>query len=703
MKQYVLFLLLIISNYHSSQEITSYQKSPVFSECKSEPNDNLRDCFNYTLNTFIFENFQLPEVVTSESYKGNINVLFEVNSEGFFKVIYIDAYYKELKDETRRIFDLLPKIQPATYNGNPTFVQFSLSIQIPLLKPIFSQNMANVEDNKIYETNKMTESNEIGDINSAIKKYEGTAYNSQLNIPFTHSYYARFDAEINRIGTNSHTAAKPFLYTDVSNYYDIKAEKENLAAETTSWLGRKLWNEHLVQIQSDDYWFTVDPILDLQVGKDSEANFNSTFNNTRGLLFQGGLGKKLNFYTTVFESQGRFAEYFNQYAESIGRPGSQTEVAIIPGRGIAKRFKTNAYDYPVAEAYLSYSPNKNMNIIFGHGKNFIGDGYRSLLQSDVASPHTYLKLNTSFWKIKYTNTWMWLRDVRPEVLVDGAFLTKYMANHYLSWNVSKRLNIGLFESVIWINSNGRGFDVNYLNPIIFYRAIEFATGQDAGNAILGLSGKYKVNNKVNVYGQFILDEFSLGDVKGGEKSWKNKFGFQLGAKYYNAFNIDNLLLQAEYNQVRPYTYSHNSIVLNYAHNNQPMAHLWGANFREFILIGRYNYKRWFADAKLIYGIRGFDFNTSQDSFNYGGDIYRNEEDRNANTGITIGQGNQTSIFHGELQAGYIINPASNLRLFTNIIARNFDPTARTASTFSSSTLWFSFGVRTDLFNWYMDF
>jgi len=47
---------------------------------------------------------------------------------------------------------------------------------------------------------------------------------------------------------------------------------------------------------------------------------------------------------------------------------------------------------------------------------------------------------------------------------------------------------------------------------------------------LGASAKYKWNDHVNLYSQFILDEFSLGDVKAGDKSWKNKFGFQLGVK-----------------------------------------------------------------------------------------------------------------------------------------------------------------------------
>ena len=298
---------------------------------------------------------------------------------------------------------------------------------------------------------------------------------------------------------------------------------------------------------------------------------------------------------------------------------------------------------------------------------------------------------------------MWLKDVRPEVTEDGAFLTKYMANHYLSWNVSKRLNIGLFESVMWYNTNNRGFDINYLNPIIFFRAIEFETGQGAGNAIVGATAKYKWNNSINLYGQFILDEFSLNDIKASNKSWKNKFGYQIGVKYFNAFKVDNLLLQIEYNRVRPYTYSHNTIVNNYGHNNQPMAHLWGANFSEAIIIGRYNYRRWFSDAKLIFGVRGLDFNDGIDNFSYGGDIYRDYNDRPFDSGVEVGQGIKTKTFNAELQTGYIINPVTNLKVFANISYRNFNPNATTVTTFKTNTTWFNLGLRTDLFNWYYDF
>ena len=702
--RHILFLIFFISGFYGfSQTEINYEKPPVFSKCSNEPYDALKECFRFQLHSFIYENFKIPEAVSNENYKGEVKLLFEVDKDGKFQIIFVDAAYEELKLETQRVFDELPIITPAMYDGKPTYVQYSTKINIPLLSPKeleLETKSSSQKEKKNNEALNAVLSNEIDSINNSLQPYNQAEYSSQLNIPFTHTYYARFDANMNAIGTNSHTAAKPFLYDDVAPYYDFKAEKRDLAKDTETWAGRKLWNEHLVQVQGENYWFTIDPILDLQAGSDSEGG--STYNNTRGVFVQAGLGKRLNITTSFYESQGRFAQYFNEYAESLKAFGP--DPAIIPGRGIAKRFKDDAFDYPVAEAYLSYTPAKFLNIQFGHGKNFIGDGYRSLFQSDVASPSTFFKTNLKFWKIKYTSTWMWNKDVRDAVIrPDGSFLTKYVANHYLSWNVSKRLNLGFFESVISSNIDNRGFEASFLNPIIFLRAAEFSAGQDAGNAILGLSGKYKWNNKVNIYGQLIVDEFSISDVRAGNQSWKNKFGFQLGVKFFNAFGVDGLLLQAEYNQVRPYTYSHNTIVLNYSHFNQPTAHLWGANFRELVLIGRYNYKRWFADAKLIFGERGFDFNDGVDNFYYGGSIFGNENDRPSDTGIEIGQGNNTTVFHGELMAGYVINPVSNLKVFTNINYRNFDPTVENNFTRRVNTTWFSVGIRSDLFNWYNDF
>ncbi len=692
------FLLPLIS---FSQSFTGEQERfPVFSECADVSYENEESCFTLTLQKKIIENFQLPEKVREDNYKGQVVVLFEVKRDGSFSIIYMDAAYSELKEEMKEVFRSLPQVRPATFDQRPVNMQFRMPVRIPL-----DATRANSLETQIEVLPRPEQ-----DLRSPVtEEYDqikslpvsNPRVNSDINIPLSHEFYSRFDAAVNRVGTNFHGASKPFLFEEVQPYYDFELENQKLYKNVSSWFGRKLWNEHLIAFQGEDYWFTVDFGVDLQVGKDFDSNLDVTYNNTRAAILQGGLGDDLNFYSVVYENQGRFADYYNRYAESLRPYGA--DPAIIPGRGIAKEFMGQAYDYPVAEGYLSYSPGKFLNLQFGHGKNFIGEGYRSLFLSDNATPHPYFRLNTTFWKLKYTNLWMSLRDVRPEVEAGGAFRTKYMASHYLSYNVTKRLNLGFFESVIWDNSNDRGIDLNYINPVIFYRAIEFSTGPRAGNAIMGLAARYKWSDRFNMYSQWLIDEFSSADIFGGEGSWKNKLGFQLGAKYFDAFSIPELFLQLEYNQVRPYTYSHNTITLNYGHNNQSMAHQWGANFRELIGIARYRYERYYGHLKLIYGERGYDFNTPEDDAYYGGDIYRSERQRALDSGVRIGQGNTVNSFYAETEVGYIVNPVTNLKFFGSFIYRNFESQMNTPATFNNTTYWLNIGLRTDIFNWYFDY
>lgn len=706
MKQLIALLLILSSIASFAQTSTnSFEKFPVFNACESVSFDEIESCFYSQLRQNIYENFKLPEIVEKESYSGMISIFFEVNTSGNFKVLYVDAVYQELKDETKRVFEAINQVQPATYGGNPTFVQFTMPLEIPLVEPgKNSSPQTGVVDvsSEILQNQASQVQDQVVNEYDAIKKYPFSEpqYESNINIPLSHQEYARFDAAMNRVGTNNHTAQKPYVFSEVNRYYDFRSKKDSLKFDKSSWFGKKFWNENMVRLQGEDYWLTLDPGVDLQVGKDIGDDIN-TYNNTRLVRMQGGLGKNISFAAVVYESQGRFAGYFNRIAESRAPAGGNP--AIIPGQGIAKEFRSDSYDYPIATGYVSYSPSKWFNAQLGHGKNFLGDGYRSLLLSDNASAYPFIKLNTTFWKLKYTNTWMSLRDVRAEVQDGGSFRTKFIANHYLSYNVTKRWNIGLFESVIWENDNDRGFDFNYINPVIFYRAIEFSTGSRGGNAIIGLSTKYKFTDKINAYGQLVIDEFSSSDVLGGNGSYKNKTGYQLGLKYYEPFKVKNLMVQLEYNRVRPYTYSHNSVTLNYGHNNQSLAHTLGANFQEVIGIARYQNKRIFGDLKIIYAKRGLEFDADTDPLFYGGDIYGTENVRSGDDGNELAQGNTSNFFHTELQGGYVINPTTNLKVYASLIYRKLDTEVQQTNFFDENTTWVNFGVRTDLFNWYYDF
>jgi len=227
MKKFASFLVLLISVTSISQNTTaSFEKYPVFKECANTPIDSLEYCFNFTIKQFVFENFKTPDIVDSENYNGKAEVFFEITKEGNFKVLYVDAVYNEIKEETKRVFSLLPKITPATYNGEPTYVQFTLPFLIPLVEPQYEE---------IVDKQKMTTEeivNEYDDIENS--PYTNEEYKSNLNIPLSSQNYSRFDAAINRVGTNSHTSQKPFIYSEVNKYYDFEIENQKILKKKTS-------------------------------------------------------------------------------------------------------------------------------------------------------------------------------------------------------------------------------------------------------------------------------------------------------------------------------------------------------------------------------------------------------------------------------------------------------------------------------------
>ncbi len=683
------FLLVVGSTYGQKPIIKNY---PKFDECLNVSVSKEESCFRSQFQKTLYTHYKEPVEITDSDYKGTAQLIFEVNEEGVFNIIFIEAEIEAVEKALEEAFSKMPRLQPATYDGRNTYFQFRTSVPIPLSPSVEKES----ETETIIEPKKKPIQEEYKDIVNL--PYQNRQNESRLNIPLSHELYSRFDPEMNLIGTNAHTSSKPYKYKEIKRYYNLAEENQKLFYDKKTWFGRKFFNENTARIQGEDYWFTFDIAADLQIGRDEGANIG-TYNNTRAGIIQGGLGDKLNFYSVIYESQGRFAGYYNDLARSLGREGSST--VVIPGRGIGEVFNETGFDYPVVEGYLNYEATDFLDLQFGTGKNFIGDGYRSLFLSDNASPNAYFKMETTFWKFKYTSIWSSPRNLNTRT-EGGAYTTKYMATHYLSYNVTERLNIGLFESALFESEPNRGFDWNFLNPVIFYNMVEYATGTRAGKSMIGLSYKYKWSNKINSYGQLLIDELSVDDVTAMNDSWKNKFGLQLGVKYYDAFKLKNLYLQLEYNQVRPYTYSHNTLSLHYTHNNQSMAHLWGANFRELMFITRYKKDRYYGHAKFIFGERGFETTEDSNPF-FGADLFGDERNRIGDTNIQIGQGNKATSYYAEFEFGYLVNPTTNLKLYINLIHRDLDVAQNNARNFDRKTTWLNLGFRTDIFNWYYDY
>ena len=511
---------------------------------------------------------------------------------------------------------------------------------------------------------------------------------SMLKIPFTRFDYNDMDGQL---PDSLHTALRPLHYFEINPDIIVK-EYQALKTGKKTWFGRKLFDEHFVAVTGDDYWISIDPVIDLRLGKDNLRTDKNVFQNTRGIRVEGSLGKKFSFSSTIAENWARFPVFLDRYAWA-------TRPAVIPGYGLNKSEDRNFVDYPYAEGYMAYKPGKFFFFELGHGHHFIGDGYRSLFLSDNAGVYPYFKVEARFWKVKYSTFWTAYQDMRPEVTVNGVFKKKFSAVHYIDWQALPKLNVGFFETVVWYNENRRGFDVNFLNPLIFFKTAEYEAGSGGSNTLLGFSAKYRLPYNIKLYSQFILDEMTVDKFFNEKGYWGNKFGYHIGLKYPDAFGIPHLFLRAEYNTVRPYTYAHNTIA-NYANNYQALAHPWGANFKETILEAQYRYRRWFVHATISSGKKGFDF--PADNIAYGGDVYRYIRPEGRSDEVYTLQGNLASILMNQTEAGYILNPASRLKIFGGWIYRKTSIEVETPTVKNEITKYIYFGIKTHLWNDHFD-
>ena len=269
--------------------------------------------------------------------------------------------------------------------------------------------------------------------------------------------------------------------------------------------------------------------------------------------------------------------------------------------------------------------------------------------------------------------------------------------HYFSLNITKRININFFETIITNpydhNGNKTGYEAAYYNPVIFFRPVEFYSGT-SDNSMLGLGANLRLFKSLHLYSQFILDDLLISTLNDGSGWWGNKFGIQAGLKAYNLLNVKGLFFRGEINIVRPYTYSHgqyeNSISnLNYGHYNQSLAHPMGANFAEGIAEINYNKGRYMLSAKIILAKKGID----KDTISYGGNIYKSYELRPSSNGISFLQGEISNFAFADFNVSYLINPNYNLKFKIGAYHRK-----NTSNIGKSKNTVFYFGLSTCLFN-----
>jgi hypothetical protein len=459
------------------------------------------------------------------------------------------------------------------------------------------------------------------------------------------------------------------------------------SSDTSDFYSKKSWwnvfyktKANFLEVNTKDFFFTVNPVFQQQLSSESGNSGDQLFVNTKGLTVRGLISKKIGFSAYITDNQERAPLFVQDRIAQFN---------AVPGNGFYKAFKQTGTDYLDARGSVNFTAAKYLDFQFGYDKNFIGNGYRSLYLSDFSNSYLFLKINTRIWKFNYMNLFTELIPQTININVGNKLLDKkYAAMHHLSMDITKWLNVGVFEAVIFGRENH--FEFSYLNPLIFLRLAEQQNGS-ADNAFVGIDVKANVAKRFQFYGQLLLDEFVLKEVRSGKGWWANKFGIQLGGKYINAFSLKNLDLQGEINLVRPFTYSHFDSVANYTHYNQPMAHPLGANFVEAIGIIRYQpHPKWTTSARLIVWKQG----TDTADTNFGSNIFMVNSSRpSGDYGYKLPSGPRATGVNAQMLVSYEVR--ENLFLEGSALIRNFKSGIETIGDRNSSI--FTAGIRMNMF------
>ncbi len=506
------------------------------------------------------------------------------------------------------------------------------------------------------------------------------ASGQQNNVPLQRDFYVELERNASLLNSRVHSGLKPVIESR-ADLTDVMGHRK----DTTKYyylFTEKLFRDHLLDVKGDGYRLTLDPLFEQQYGWEEGAptpyaDTNRFYVNTRGFRITGDLDK-VSFQTMFHETQGIFPEYVFWHGFTEG---------VLIGHGRTKIVDGRKVDVGFSQANVSYSPSAWLNVQLGHGRHFVGHGYRSMLLSDHAMDAPYLKFSILALKgrLQYStwNSKLMHRLREPNRLPTGdaneaLFYWMRARFNHLSVDLG-RVQLGLFEATIYRNINSEGvmpFDAQELNPVIGLNTALNGFNGDY-KTLIGADLRVKLVDKCYAYGQWATD-------RPGER-----LAWQAGLRVFDLLRKD-LHLQLEFNKADPFMYMHHRPTQAYMHASLPLAHPSGAAFQEFVAILEQSFGRMRIQGKVI---MARDQRDGGAEWNMGSDLRKPDLPQDSPQGPVV-----MDRFHLDANLSYLVNPVSNLRLVGGFMRRDLDGGAA----MDQSGL-FYIAIRTSLFNRYHDF
>ncbi len=221
----------------------------------------------------------------------------------------------------------------------------------------------------------------------------------------------------------------------------------------------------------------------------------------------------------------------------------------------------DAQNFDFVEGYVRYD-SRIISVQVGRERLLWGIGYNEKLTlSDYPRVFDFVRLDASYKALKYTFLHGWLMGRSSELLftlppdtttvyTEPTAADKYFAAHRLELSFPSLFDLGLQEMVIYSN---RAPDLAYLNPVTAFESAQRSRG-DRDNVFWAFDLQTHVIDGLELSASFLFDDINLPDLF--TDKWTNRYAWQAGMFYTDAFFIPNTSLMVEYCRVEPYTFSH---------------------------------------------------------------------------------------------------------------------------------------------------
>jgi hypothetical protein len=308
------------------------------------------------------------------------------------------------------------------------------------------------------------------------------------------------------------------------------------------------------------------------------------------------------------EVRGTFLDHFGFYIRGSNGNAFGDREAALQKEELKYSFKFNEKPdntfFDETEGYLT----ADYDIIrfkIGRDRLNLGYGQNKPLLGNTAPIFDYVGMNIkykfftfSFFHGKLLGNSYDIVDSVTEV--DHFVAEKYMAYHRLGLNLSKDVDFGIGEIVIY---GERSIDLSYLNPFAFYKSIEHSN-RDRDNAMLFADFNNNSISGLNIYSTLLVDDIDFGKV--GKGWWGNEIMFNAGFYSSLLYKIIPLDFRLDYLRIEPYTFSHRLLRNNFTNYTYKLG-ADNADPNSYVLSGDFIYRlnhRLNISAGFVYSVHG---------------------------------------------------------------------------------------------------